>query len=152
QLHHRTLLPSVTSPALNPQIPFDDGFAVQRTLEGWEAPDGLPRRAGLSSFGVGGANVHLVVDEGPPSPAGETAAPPPGPQLVTVSARSAEALRLQAKALGDWLDDAPRDAPLTDVAYTLNATRRAFEHRAAWVVDDLAALREHLGRLAAGEA
>src|SRR5690606_12307314 len=72
QLHHRMLVPSITSSRPNPQIAFSRGpFDVQRELEDWpqlfveaegrKVP--LPRRAGLSSFGVGGANAHVIVEE-----------------------------------------------------------------------------------------
>ncbi len=74
QLQHGMLLPSLTSPEPNPQIVFASGtFDVQRTLEPWArrvanvngTRTTLPRRAGLSSFGVGGANAHIVIEEAP---------------------------------------------------------------------------------------
>ncbi len=154
QLHHRVLLPSVTSPEPNPQIPFAHlPFTIQRERAPWPSPDGGPRRAAMSSFGVGGANVHVVLEEAP-GPAAETPATGLEPrqcELLTLSARSETSLRAYAGDLRDWLpvDD---DVSLADVAHTLNATRRAFEQRAAIVAGDVAALRSSLDNLARGEA
>ena len=66
QLKHRQLAPSLHAETLNPGIDFDRSpFVVQRRLEEWKGP----RIAGLSSFGAGGSNAHLIVEE--------FAAPPP---------------------------------------------------------------------------
>ncbi|HEX8672987.1 MAG TPA: polyketide synthase, partial [Longimicrobium sp.] len=72
QLKHKELVPSLHAHTLNPHIDFDaTPFRVQRTLQPWDRPrvtrDGrtheVPRIAGISSFGAGGANAHLVVQE-----------------------------------------------------------------------------------------
>jgi acyl transferase domain-containing protein len=72
QFQHGKLLPSITSGRPNPQIPFSQGpFDVQRELADWTPAVAvvngetvsLPRRAGLSSFGVGGANAHVILEE-----------------------------------------------------------------------------------------
>ena len=68
QLKAGKLAPSLHADVLNPNIDFEaTPFIVQRTLSEWEAPviDGVtyPRRAGISSFGAGGSNAHLVVEE-----------------------------------------------------------------------------------------
>ncbi len=74
QMRHRALAPSITSAAPNPQIPFAQGrFEVQQALGPWlrptvtvaGSPVVLPRRAALNSFGVGGANAHVIVEEAP---------------------------------------------------------------------------------------
>ena len=90
QLRHRMLAPSLHSAELNPHLDLPaTSLAVQQTLERWETGGEL-RVAGLSSFGAGGANAHLVVCEHP-APAAVDAGD--APQLVVLSARTAARLR-----------------------------------------------------------
>jgi FkbH-like protein len=157
QLHRRTLLPSVTSPEANPQIPFAQlPFTVQREPAPWVADSG-PRRAAMSSFGVGGANVHVILEEAPaaaPEVATTAAgldATAPGALLVPLSARTDASLQAQAASLAEWI--AAESAPvLADIVHTLATTRRTFEQRAAIVAHDVDGLRQSLRRLAQGEA
>ena len=154
QLRHRTLLPSLTSPELNPQIPFADlPFEVQRELEPWTRPtfeiDGrreeLPRRAGVSSFGVGGSNAHVIVEEAPAESAAVIdASDSERPvHIVTLSARSAPALQEQVVQLRDWLAGHSALA-IGDAAYSLNTGRRHWPYRAAVIGDSAAAIAEAL--------
>ncbi len=78
QLKHRQLAPSLHSETLNPNIDFNNSpFVVQHKLAEWKRPvaalDGetreYPRIAGVSSFGAGGSNAHLIIQE-PPEPGG----------------------------------------------------------------------------------
>lgn len=124
-LRHRTLAPSLGFERPNPRIDFAASpFAVNAALRPWEAEG--PRRAGVSSFGIGGANAHVVLEEAPaPAPRREA----PGPQLITVSARSQTALRAATRALADQLKtNAP---PLADAAHTLAVGREPFAWRVA---------------------
>ncbi|MFF4424747.1 amino acid adenylation domain-containing protein [Streptomyces sp. NPDC001549] len=67
-LQHRTLPPSLGCERPNPHIDFDTSpFRVNTTLRPWAGPE--PLLAGVSSFGVGGTNVHLLVEEAPTPPA-----------------------------------------------------------------------------------
>jgi FkbH-like protein len=153
QLDRRMLVPSVTSAEPNPQIAFaDTPFFVQRTLEPWPPTrmtvNGesitVPRRAGLNSFGVGGSNVHLIIEEAPrlsneggslhspEGPEGLTAPCPPAAdrpwQVLALSARSDEALDRVAGAFRVFLSSKP-ETPLTDICYSANTLRRHFERR-----------------------
>jgi acyl transferase domain-containing protein/SAM-dependent methyltransferase len=93
-----------------------------------------PRRAGVSSFGIGGTNAHVVLEEA----VARAAAPSPrAASLLTVSARSAEALSRAVSVLARRLEDDPH-VPIADVAHTLQLGRRAFPWRRAVVCRDAA--------------
>ncbi|MFI1675879.1 amino acid adenylation domain-containing protein [Streptomyces sp. NPDC020607] len=77
------------------------------------------RTAGVSAFGIGGTNAHVVVEA---APAQRPSAPPPGPQLLPVSARSDAALEATTRRLAAHLLASP-EAALADVAYTLRHGR-----------------------------
>ncbi|MEV4068037.1 beta-ketoacyl synthase N-terminal-like domain-containing protein, partial [Nonomuraea dietziae] len=124
-----------TSP--NPEIDFESGpFYVNTELSPWRTRDGRPRIAGLNSLGMGGTNVHMVIEEPPARPD----APPPVRryQVLPVSARGAAAADEACRRLGRHLAAAP-DTRLADVAYTLQAGRKTFEHRRALVAADTGA-------------
>ncbi len=131
-LEHEALPPSLHFQTPNPEIDFAASpFRVVDRLTPW--PRGAaPRRAGVSSFGIGGTNVHVVAQEAPPAPASEPSRPW---QLLALSARSPRALEDSATALGDHLRERS-ELHLADVAHTLAAGRRAFEHRRVLVVAD----------------
>ncbi len=62
QLKHQQLIPSIFSETTNPNIDFSQTpFYVQHEVSEWKAKENLPRRAGISSFGAGGSNAHLLL-------------------------------------------------------------------------------------------
>ena len=62
--HHKILPPSINFQTPNPTIPFDKiPFEVNTKARPWERPSFAPRRCGVSSFGFGGTNFHIVVEE-----------------------------------------------------------------------------------------
>ncbi|MBA2654799.1 MAG: AMP-binding protein [Gammaproteobacteria bacterium] len=64
QLKHKKLVPSLHAEKLNPFIEFEKTpFYVQREVSDWVGNDAYPRRAGLSSFGAGGTNIHVIIEE-----------------------------------------------------------------------------------------
>ena len=131
-LHHRALPPSLHAEPLNPRIDFAASpFRVNTTLAPWTGGGG-PRRAGVSAFGVGGTNVHVVLEEAPAPAASGPARPW---QLLVLSARSEAALDSATTNLLEFLDGHP-DVPLADVAYTLQVGRRTGEHRRFLVCRD----------------
>lgn len=92
-----------------------------------------PRRAAVSSFGLGGTNAHAVLEE---APQGVTDPPDAGgQQLLVLSARSEASLDAARSRLAEHLEAHP-ELPLADVAHTLQMGRRAFEHRRALVCAD----------------
>lgn len=123
--------PNFTTP--NQALAAADGRFVVRTRDGsW--PAGRPRYAGVSSFGLGGTNVHLVLGEPPAPPARPTGT---GPHLLVLSARTEEALADATTRLRDHLVAHP-DTDLADVAFTLGESRSGFPVRRFVVCADVA--------------
>ena len=120
----------------NPHIPFAEArLEVADRDRPWPRYAGIAR-AGVSAFGFGGTNAHVVVEEYP-------AAPPPRPRrrdaepvvVLPLSAQDPERLREAAGALADWLETpAGRRAELTDLAATLTHHRTSGRTRAAVVL------------------
>ncbi|MEN3615158.1 amino acid adenylation domain-containing protein [Plantactinospora sp. ZYX-F-223] len=131
-LQHGKLPPSLHFTRPNPGIDFADSpFYVNTELTDWPAKL-YPRRAGVSAFGFGGTNVHMVLEQAPP------AAPDVAderPQLLVLSARTEAALDAASDRLVDHLRDHP-EQPLSDVAFTLQRGRVRFGYRRSVVVRD----------------
>ncbi|WP_433969859.1 type I polyketide synthase [Tunturiibacter gelidiferens] len=128
-LNKGTLPPLANFESANPNIAFEGSpFYVNRELSPWRS-DG-PRRAGVSAFGVGGVNAHVVLEE---APAFQSLTPSlRSAQLLCVSARSQSALQVAIGNLARYVKEHP-EVPLEDEAYTLAVGRKAFDHRAAFV-------------------
>ena len=121
---------------------------VPTAPEAWPRAE-RPRRAGLSSFGLGGTNVHLVVEEGPPTSA-EATEEPGGTHLFAISARSDEALRALSARHAARLAAAPGVA-LGDYTRGVLTDRARFERRLALPSTSVEQLSADLGRVVAGE-
>ncbi len=132
-LEHKQIPPSLHFERPNPQIDFENSpFFVNTTLRDWET-DGLPRRAGVTSLGMGGTNAHVIVEE---APALEPSGPSRPLKMVVLAAHTAEALEDATGRLADFLARSPL-VDLADVAYTLQMGRRPFAHRRALLAADL---------------
>ncbi|MDU5142212.1 MAG: type I polyketide synthase [Paenibacillus dendritiformis] len=125
----RQIPPSLHFERENPKIDFANSpFVVNTDLTPWESGR-YPLRSGISSFGIGGTNAHVVLEEAPVlEPSGEGRAD----KLLLLSARTATALTEAKARLARFLTERP-DINLSDAAYTLQAGRKAFEWRAAFV-------------------
>ncbi|WP_267897647.1 alpha/beta fold hydrolase [Actinokineospora spheciospongiae] len=135
QFRHRALVPTANLTALNPKIDLSESrFRPQLAAQPWESTG--PRRAAMSSFGAGGANAHVVLEEYVGAPATPDA--PGESQTFVLSARTDTALRALAAAVADFLPTST--APLRDLAFTSQVGRRAQPRRAAFTVADKAEL------------
>jgi amino acid adenylation domain-containing protein len=143
-LRERRIPPSLHLERPNPRIRFAElGIRVPTELEPWPETD-HPARAGVSASGFGGANAHIILEEAPPEHRPEDPAPPSDvPHVLTVSARSDDALTAATERMLGRLRSSDPDE-LGDVCHTA-ATRRAHHHhRLAVVGHDRAELIGHL--------
>ncbi|MER5771758.1 beta-ketoacyl synthase N-terminal-like domain-containing protein, partial [Streptomyces sp. NPDC001985] len=134
-LHHRELPPNHDHRDDHPAIPFGElGLAVQRSRTGWPHPD-RPLVAGVSSFGMGGTNCHVVLGAGPPPAprAEDTVLPAVLPWVV--SGRGGDALRAQARRLADAVRTGGCGPDPVDIGWSLATTRETFDHRAVVLAD-----------------
>jgi amino acid adenylation domain-containing protein len=144
-LRHGEVPPSLHFSTPNPrcELPESPFFVAGRLLP-WPVAEG-PRRAGVSSLGIGGTNAHVVLEEAPEPAPSDPARPW---QLLVLSARTATALDSAAVRLAGHLAASPREdlAYLADVAWTCQTGRKAMSHRRAVVCRDkagaIAALRD----------
>ncbi|RSZ60416.1 SDR family NAD(P)-dependent oxidoreductase [Massilia atriviolacea] len=146
QMKHRQIVPSLHSTRLNPHIDFaSTPFVVNQTLTAWERPvvggRQVARIAGISSFGAGGSNAHVIVEEYVPA---AVAAQPAAMMIFPLSARSTDQLREKARDLLAFMRTEGGALPLASIAYTLGAGREAMAQRFAVVADSAAALVERL--------
>ena len=139
-LERARLVPSLHYQQPNPKIDFAGGpFFVNTEAAPWPGPG--PRVAGVSSFGMGGTNAHVVLAEAPGDEArGQGSAGQPGghgeQNLLVLSARTGAALESAACRLAEHLRRQPSLAP-RDVAFTLQAGREQMASRLALVCEDL---------------
>lgn len=127
-LHRGQIPPSPYFTAPSPRLKLDDTGLFVNT-----APlplPGSPRRAAVNSLGIGGTNAFAVLEQAPER------TPPdrrPGPELITISAKNADALRELANRWASRLREP--DADLTDLARTSHVGRRALRHRLSVIAD-----------------
>ena len=152
QMRHQTLVPTLLHGRVNPNIDFENSpFYIQREIAPWRQPqrngDPLPRRAGISSFGAGGVNVHVVLEE---YPGGRVAAPdvptPVGSSfIVPFSAHVQSQLEVMVRDVLAFFAD--NDGwRMEDIAYTLQTRRASLRFRLAFVANSPSELLEHMRR------
>lgn len=162
QMKYGQIAPSLHAEVMNPNIDFSDTpFAVQQKLAEWQRPiieiNGVtkeyPRIAGLSSFGAGGANVHIVIEEyREKDRQPENSSQPQHPKVIVLSAKNEERLLAQVNRLLKAIkEESFTDAHLADIAFTLQVGREALEERLAVLVRSVDELAEKLTHFAEGE-
>ncbi|MEU8270283.1 type I polyketide synthase [Sphaerisporangium sp. NPDC049002] len=152
----RTLPASLNFESPSPAIPLDELNLRVRTASGpWPCPD-QPLIAGVSSFGMGGTNAHVIMEEAPPVAEPSSAGPVEdrgGPGVVpwVISGRSEAALAAQAARLAERVEADPGLRPV-DVGHSLATTRTTFEHRAVVLGSERGDLLQGLTALAGDAA
>ena len=129
-LRHGILPPTLHFHSPNPKFDLGNSpFFVNTKRKEWKS-DQRPKRAGVSAFGVGGTNAHVILEEAPVQISSDPSRPA---QLLILSARSEKALEQATENLVEHLKSQP--APhLADAAWTLQVGRREFSHRRGAVV------------------
>lgn len=134
-LKHKQIPPSINFEHLNPMIDFTNSpFYINRTLKDWpENQTKIPRRAGVSALGIGGTNVHVILEEAPGRKGQRTedigqVTNNREYQLILLSAKTQTALERMSQNLADHLKQYP-NINLADAAYTLQVGRAKFQHR-----------------------
>ncbi|MCW6005993.1 SDR family NAD(P)-dependent oxidoreductase [Micromonospora sp. CPCC 205371] len=146
-LDRRTIPPLANFNQPNSRIDFANGpVYIPTTPRPWPA-GATPHRSGVSAFGLGGTNCHVVLEEyAQPRPATPSAGEP---YLFTLSAHTERSLRRLVREYVDHIDLGALDGEnIADVCYTTNVSRSGHRHRLGLVVSSLGALRERLAALA----
>lgn len=146
-MRHRQL-PRSLHDAPNPDVDWaGSGLQLVARRTPWRA-DGGPRRAGVSSYGVGGTIAHVILEEGT-RPSDSPTDGPDEPRVYPLSAMSDTGLRELTASVTDWLIENP-DAPAPSIGHTLSRRRSHLAQRSAVVADSLDQLTQRLRDLAEG--
>ena len=162
QLQHQQLVPSLHASVTNSEIDFTQTpFSVQQKLEEWnhsqqpanKAVQDLPRIAGVSSFGAGGANAHVIVQEyiSAPQINSTVDSSSTSPVMIPISARTEKQLQELIEQLIQWTYNCSDKITLQEVAYSLQVGRVAMEERLGLVACSLNELRDKLQQYQRGE-
>ncbi|MBV9507110.1 MAG: SDR family NAD(P)-dependent oxidoreductase [Acidobacteriia bacterium] len=149
--HHRAIPASLHFENANPHIGLERlPLRIAKCTMPWTAEPG-PAVAGISSFGLGGTNVHLVLREaprwgGPSEPAAHL------PRLLPLSARTPEGLSELAGRFAEYLEQIEDSPALRDICYSAGARRGHHDHRLAVIGRDCRDLAQQLRACAAGGA
>jgi acyl transferase domain-containing protein len=131
-LAHRMIPPVAHFTEPNPGLELaGSAFWVPSAGQAWE-PIGGVRRGGVSAFGIGGTNAHVVVEEAPPRPRPRARR---SPELIMVSAKTEQAARESLERVATFVGGAD-DRSLGDIAHTLRAGRAALPWRSAFVAGE----------------
>lgn len=131
--YYRTLPPTINYSKPNPQFDFiNSPFYVQDKLKKWESSQ--PLIIGISSFGIGGTNAHVII-EGIPEPAKRNDAESEWPELLLLSAKTEKAVDEQKSALLTHIMN-HHEQTLRDIAFTLQSGRARMNYRSFAVCSD----------------
>ncbi|KAG8417127.1 putative Hybrid PKS-NRPS biosynthetic cluster [Metarhizium acridum] len=136
----------------NPKIDFEKWkITIPTKLVEWKVPDGVPRRASINSFGYGGTNAHVILEEysrDEKLPAPISSEPIANgvhsrPYLVPLTSHSSKAGEMSEETLKAYLNNT-EDATIADLAYSLSTRRTLHQQRSFVVANDKAGLVDQL--------
>ena len=132
---------------------IETGLFVPRENTPWPVDQTVsPRRAGVSSYGMSGTNVHVVLEQAPEGAAGTSSSDTTADTLLfPVSSTSADELRQTSQRLAEWIEGAGTDLDMGDLAFTLARCRGHRPVRTAVIAESRAALVAGLRAVADGD-
>lgn len=143
-LQHHQLPPVLHFKVPNPQLELHNSpFSINSKPVTLETKTGSLLHAGVSSFGIGGTNCHVVLAEHLPTSTPSTVLPF---HILVLSAKTAAAATRMVNNLLEYMTK-PTPSPISDVSYTLQVGRAEFKHRVAFVASDLNTARVKLQEL-----
>ncbi|MCB2360146.1 PfaD family polyunsaturated fatty acid/polyketide biosynthesis protein [Clostridium estertheticum] len=144
QLKYKQLVPSLHAKVLNPNIDFKNTpFVVQQEVQEWKKPKvsikgeaiEYPLTAGISAFGAGGANSHVIIQE---YVCNSEIANSNNPVIIILSAKNIEQLRCKAERLLNFISlEELHNADLENIAYTLQVGREEMTERLAFIAGNV---------------
>jgi acyl transferase domain-containing protein/thioesterase domain-containing protein/acyl carrier protein len=154
-MQHEVVPPQLHLERLNPHAHLEGSRVTPLTeRQAWPSrlgSGGRRRVAGISSFGFGGTNTHIVVGESPRHAVQEIK-PERTAQVLKLAAKTPDRVPEQAARLAEWLrSEAGSNAAVADVAFTHATGRNDFAHRVAFVADSTQTLLTRLDNIAAGD-
>jgi acyl transferase domain-containing protein/acyl-CoA synthetase (AMP-forming)/AMP-acid ligase II/acyl carrier protein/ubiquinone/menaquinone biosynthesis C-methylase UbiE len=148
-LQQEEIPPHLHLTQLNEQIHLEGTpLLIPRQSEPWLRGE-KQRFAGVSSFGFGGTNAHVVLEESPEVPEVTDRIEHPW-HLLTLSAKSEAALQSLVHRYDAFLEACPQEQ-LADVCFTANTGRSHFDHRLAIVAESPLQMRARLRAFADGK-
>ncbi|MBD2482708.1 type I polyketide synthase [Planktothrix sp. FACHB-1365] len=147
-LQHQQIFPNLHIKQVNPYISLaGTTFSIPTALESWTSST-ESRFAGVSSFGFGGTNCHVILEEAPLLPQ-KSITPMERPlHLLTLSAKSEKALLDLVNLYRENLQNSDANFSLADFCFSANTGRTHFDHRLAVVAESRAVLVEKLATIA----
>lgn len=166
-LKHEIIPPTINFSSLNPAIDLSNSaFRIADQTQSWPRSEKQPRRAGVSAFGVGGTNAHVILEEAPAPATAPTTKPvkqatqssshssvSDSPvSVLRISAATQPALQRAASQLADFIERSQQanenatseNVLLEDIAHTLNVARKPMAWRATVSGTDLSGLQAKL--------
>lgn len=158
-LRHKTLFPIANFNEINPYIDLrNTPFYISKDTQYWrQIDDGqselVPRRGSISSFGIGGTCVHMILEEDSRKNIPEQTNHKDKYQIIILSAQTLKSLQLSIRQMSRYIADTSNDAiDLQDLAFTLQTSRESYDVRIAILASDITDLRNKLGEIESGNA
>ncbi|MBO9699910.1 MAG: SDR family NAD(P)-dependent oxidoreductase [Sporocytophaga sp.] len=143
QMKHKQIVPTIHSEEVNPNIDFKESpFYLEHKLTTWESSPDYPRRAIINSFGAGGVNACMILEEYEKADVKENVNEP-GSYLVILSAKNEDRLRESVNRLLTFVGK-EKNVNLSDLSYSLQVGREGMQERLAIIVSGRTELMEHL--------